>query len=85
MGDRHAMDFSALGLAPNLLENISKAGYETPTPIQCEAIPQVLAKRDVLDKVYKSRTSAAHARSNLPKVTQLDTPELDEHRAPEEH
>ena len=70
MGDRHAMDFSALGLAPNLLENISKAGYETPTPIQCEAIPQVLAKRDVL--ALAQTGTGKSAAFTLPILQQLD-------------
>ncbi len=42
------MRFSDLGLSPELLEAIEAAGYETPTPIQAEAIPQALSGRDVL-------------------------------------
>lgn len=42
------MDFSNLGLSPDLLRAISDAGYTTPTPIQAEAIPEVLGGRDIL-------------------------------------
>ena len=42
------MDFSELGLSPELLRAVSDAGYKTPTPIQQQAIPYVTAGRDVL-------------------------------------
>jgi len=40
--------FADTGLVPELLEAVAKAGYETPTPIQQQAIPPALAGRDVL-------------------------------------
>ena len=40
--------FTDLGLAPSLLRAIADAGYTTPTPIQAQAIPLVLAKGDLL-------------------------------------
>jgi len=40
--------FVALGLHPNLVATLSELGYEEPTPIQREAIPTLLAGRDVL-------------------------------------
>ncbi|PQA89444.1 DEAD/DEAH box helicase [Hyphococcus luteus] len=42
------MSFADLGLSPKLLEAIAAAGYETPTPIQKEAIPPALEGKDVL-------------------------------------
>jgi superfamily II DNA/RNA helicase len=42
------MDFSELGLSPELLRAVSDAGYTTPTPIQQQAIPYVTSGRDVL-------------------------------------
>ncbi|MGE0060547.1 MAG: DEAD/DEAH box helicase [Xanthobacteraceae bacterium] len=42
------MSFSHLGLSDKVLSAIEAAGYKTPTPIQEQAIPQVLARRDVL-------------------------------------
>ena len=40
--------FAALGLRPELLRALAESGYETPTPIQSQAIPVVLEGRDVL-------------------------------------
>jgi ATP-dependent RNA helicase RhlE len=40
--------FSELGLAEPLLRAIREQSYQTPTPIQVQAIPPVLAGRDVL-------------------------------------
>lgn len=42
------MGFSNLGLSPEVLRAVADAGYTEPTPIQIEAIPPVLAGRDVL-------------------------------------
>ena len=40
--------FADLDLDPDVLRAVSDAGYETPTPIQAEAIPYALQGRDVL-------------------------------------
>jgi ATP-dependent RNA helicase RhlE len=42
------MSFDSLGLKPELLRAVADKGYTEPTPIQREAIPAVLAGRDVL-------------------------------------
>jgi ATP-dependent RNA helicase RhlE len=42
------LSFSALGLAPELLRAVAAQGYTHPTPVQREAIPLVLAGRDLL-------------------------------------
>ena len=42
------MAFSDLGLSSKVLSAVTAAGYTTPTPIQEQAIPHVLARRDVL-------------------------------------
>jgi ATP-dependent RNA helicase RhlE len=42
------MSFSDLGLLPELLRAVADKGYDTPSPIQLQAIPAVLAGRDVL-------------------------------------
>jgi ATP-dependent RNA helicase RhlE len=42
------MTFELLGLAPALLRALADNGYTTPTPIQAEAIPLILAGDDVL-------------------------------------
>jgi superfamily II DNA/RNA helicase len=42
------MPFSHLGLSEKVLAAVKAAGYTNPTPIQDQAIPHVLARRDVL-------------------------------------
>jgi ATP-dependent RNA helicase RhlE len=42
------MSFEELGLAEPLLKAVSEAGYDTPTPIQKQAIPAVLLGGDLL-------------------------------------
>ena len=42
------MNFSELGLKPELVTAVTEKGYTEPTPIQLAAIPAVLAGRDVL-------------------------------------
>jgi ATP-dependent RNA helicase RhlE len=40
--------FAELGLRPELLKAVAEQGYTEPTPIQVQAIPHVLAGRDVM-------------------------------------
>jgi superfamily II DNA/RNA helicase len=42
------MSFSHLGLSDKVLAAVAATGYTSPTPIQEQAIPHVLARRDVL-------------------------------------
>jgi len=42
------MSFNSLGLSAELLRAVAAQGYQRPTPIQAQAIPAVLAGRDVL-------------------------------------
>jgi len=42
------MSFDVLGLSPDLLRSVAHEGYTEPTPVQREAIPLVLAGRDLL-------------------------------------
>ena len=41
------MSFETLGLGPKLLQSIEESGYTEPTPIQKEAIPQILEGHDL--------------------------------------
>ena len=41
-------DFASLGLVDPVLSAVRGEGYETPTPIQAESIPALLAGRDLL-------------------------------------
>ena len=42
------MKFSELGLSTKVLAAVEAAGYSEPTPIQAQAIPEVLNRRDVM-------------------------------------
>ena len=42
------MSFDGFGLSPELLRAVAHEGYTEPTPVQAQAIPLVLAGRDVL-------------------------------------
>ena len=62
--------FSELGLAPELLKAIDKLGFEQASPIQAEAIPVLLAGRDV---VGQSQTgSGKTAAFGLPAIEKTD-------------
>jgi ATP-dependent RNA helicase RhlE len=45
---RAIMTFEELNLAPAILQAVQEQGYDTPTPIQAQAIPIVLAGHDLL-------------------------------------
>ncbi|OUR94968.1 ATP-dependent RNA helicase [Gammaproteobacteria bacterium 42_54_T18] len=42
------MSFDSLGLSAPILKAISEKGYETPSPIQAQSIPAILAGQDVM-------------------------------------
>ena len=42
------MSFDTLGLSNKVLDAVKASGYETPTPIQEQAIPHILERRDVM-------------------------------------
>ena len=62
--------FAALGLAPALLETLQQIGYREPTPIQREAIPHLLAGRDVMGQAQTG--TGKTAAFTLPTLQQLD-------------
>ncbi len=66
----YALSFQDLGLCPALLDAVHKAGYSDPTPIQTDAIPPVLAGRDVVGTAQTGTgKTAAFA---LPIIQRLD-------------
>ncbi|MFN3349342.1 DEAD/DEAH box helicase [Pseudorhodoplanes sp.] len=65
------MSFSQLGLSEKVLAAVKAAGYENPTPIQSQAIPHVLARRDVLG-IAQTGTGKTAA-FTLPMITMLET------------
>jgi ATP-dependent RNA helicase RhlE len=40
--------FIELGLRPEILRAVTESGYTTPTPIQAQAIPEILAGHDIM-------------------------------------
>ena len=42
------MSFATLGLSESLLRAVTEKGYDTPSPIQAQAIPAVLEGKDVM-------------------------------------
>ena len=64
------MTFDTLGLSDKVLSAVSRAGYETPTPIQSKAIPVALEGRDVLG-IAQTGTGKT-ASFVLPMLTRLE-------------
>jgi superfamily II DNA/RNA helicase len=65
------MSFDQLGLSPKVLAAVEATGYTTPTPIQEQAIPHVIAKRDVLG-IAQTGTGKT-ASFTLPMLTRLES------------
>lgn len=64
------MPFSDLGLSEKVLTAIAAAGYSEPTPIQAEAIPHVLKRRDLIG-IAQTGTGKTAA-FTLPMLTLLE-------------
>src|SRR5438876_117067 len=64
------MPFSKLGLSDKVLAAVKAAGHPAPTPIQQQAIPNVLARRDVLG-IAQTGTGKTAA-FTLPMLTRLE-------------
>jgi ATP-dependent RNA helicase DeaD len=63
-------DFYNLGLSKAVLMALNDVGYEIPTPIQAQTIPQVLAGRDILGQAQTGTgKTAAFA---MPLLSQID-------------
>jgi superfamily II DNA/RNA helicase len=65
----HMTKFSDLALDPRVLQAVAEAGYETPTPIQAQAIPHALQGKDVLG-IAQTGTGKT-ASFTLPMITLL--------------
>ncbi|GIL05139.1 DEAD/DEAH box helicase [Betaproteobacteria bacterium PRO7] len=76
-------DFQSLGLAPELVRAVADEGYTQPTPIQSQAIPLILAGRDLLAAAQTGtgktagftlpilQRLAAHAHKPAPKTVRV--------------
>src|SRR5690242_19159290 len=67
---RGFMSFAHLGLSEKVLSAVAASGYTTPTPIQEQAIPHVLAREDVLG-IAQTGTGKTAA-FTLPMLTMLE-------------
>jgi superfamily II DNA/RNA helicase len=65
------MSFTELGLSEKVQQAVEAAGYTEPTPIQAQAIPHVLARRDVLG-IAQTGTGKTAA-FTLPMLTLLES------------
>jgi ATP-dependent RNA helicase DeaD len=67
--------FKELGLSEPLVEALQHLGYEQPTPIQEQAIPELLAGRDVIGQAQTG--TGKTAAFGLPLLQYVD-PEINE-------
>ena len=73
-----ATSFSELGLSDGLLQTLEELGYAEPTPIQAQAIPEVLGGHDVIGQAQTG--SGKTAAFGLPMLEYID-PENEETQA----
>jgi ATP-dependent RNA helicase DeaD len=70
MNSETKKNFSQLGLSQDIVDTVTKLGYENPTPIQQYAIPYILSGRDVLGQAQTGTgKTAAFA---LPLINNID-------------
>ena len=79
--------FAKLGLSAALLKALDEKGYETPTPVQAEVIPAILAGRDVLGQAATGTgKTAAFALPLLDRLrtaaTAPDAPDQEDYNGP---
>ncbi|MFQ3660108.1 MAG: DEAD/DEAH box helicase [Anaerolineae bacterium] len=64
--------FESLGIRPEVLRAVADSGYTTPTPIQEQTIPLLLAGRDVLGQAQTG--TGKTAAFSLPMLTRFEIP-----------
>jgi ATP-dependent RNA helicase RhlE len=69
------MSFDTLGLAPEFLRAVADQGYTEPTPVQAEAIPLVLAGRDLMANAQTG--TGKTAAFVLPMLQNMGPPNVD--------
>ncbi|MEK6814570.1 MAG: DEAD/DEAH box helicase [Nitrospirota bacterium] len=74
------MTFEELALHPALLKAIAESGYNTPTPIQAQAIPEVLSGRDLMASAQTG--TGKTAAFVLPALQRLGAPSAGKSRGP---
>src|SRR4051812_9251674 len=76
------MSFGSLNLMPELLRAVSDEGYTEPTPIQAQAIPAILERRDIMGCVQTGTGKTAGF--TLP-LLQLLAPQANTSPSPARH
>ncbi|NOT10866.1 MAG: DEAD/DEAH box helicase [Methylococcaceae bacterium] len=74
------MSFEQLGLTEKLLQAVADQGYQTPTPVQQQAIPVILAGRDVMAGAQTGTGKTAGF--TLPLLQRLDAQTAQHHKRP---
>jgi len=64
------MSFEPLGLSAELMRSVAKQGYTHPTAVQAQAIPEILAGRDILARAQTG--TGKTAAFTLPMLQRLD-------------
>ncbi|NOY13028.1 MAG: DEAD/DEAH box helicase [Deltaproteobacteria bacterium] len=70
MIEENVPSFEDLSLAPDVFKVIKEVGYETPTPIQAQSIPPLLAGRDLLGQAQTG--TGKTAAFSLPLLSRLN-------------
>ncbi|TAE76825.1 MAG: DEAD/DEAH box helicase [Verrucomicrobia bacterium] len=71
------MGFDTLGLSAPVLEAVKESGYDNPTPIQAQAIPLILAGKDVIGASQTGTgKTAAFALPSLSKLSPIGRPQI---------
>ncbi|MEN8695507.1 MAG: DEAD/DEAH box helicase [Akkermansiaceae bacterium] len=71
------MRFDELGLSAPVLQAVSESGYETPTPIQAQAIPKILEGKDLIGASQTGTgKTAAFALPSLSKIEPIGKPQI---------
>lgn len=71
------MGFETLGLSAPILQAIEETGYTTPTPIQAQAIPEILLGKDLIGASQTGTgKTAAFALPTLSKIERIGRPQI---------
>ena len=74
------MSFESLNLHPTILRAVLEAGYDTPTAVQAQAIPEALNGRDIMASAQTG--TGKTAAFTLPALNLLATPHESKSRGP---
>ncbi len=72
--------FESLNLHPSILRAVEESGYTTPTPIQAQAIPEIMAGNDIMASAQTGTGKTAGF--TLPALNLLATPHASNSRGP---